>query len=149
MSRVALLAAGSLMVVLVVAGTSLGATYSSYYDCTLGRTTAIVLTNASDFASEEAYVLRVYDPDGQLLAEVSGGLAEYESTVLFLNDIIDEPGELSWGLAQIESSLLLQMATWIGELDNWVAVINTTRFPLSTEDLGIAHQWYSLSLIHI
>ncbi|MBU0595392.1 hypothetical protein KJ567_01745, partial [Candidatus Bipolaricaulota bacterium] len=145
MNRAGQMVVGTLMLVALVPGAALGATYSSYYDCTPGRTTAIVVTNASDFATEAAYVLRVYDPDGQLLAEVSGGLAEYESTVLFLNEIIDEPGELSWGLAQIESSLLLQVATWIGELDKWVAVVNTTRFPLSTEDLGIAQQWYSIN----
>jgi len=145
MKRVAWKAAGTLTLIALIAGAALAATYSSYYDCTPGRTTAIVLTNASDFASEAAYVLRVYDPDGLLLAEVDGGMTEYESTVLFLNDLIEAPDELSWGLVQIESSLLLQMATWIGEADHWVAVVNTTRSPLSTEELGVARQWYSIN----
>jgi len=145
MNRAARKTAGVLILVALAAAAALGATYSSYYDCSPGRTTAIVLTNASDFSSDAAYVLRVYDPDGQLLVEANGGLGEYESKVLFLNELIEEPNELSWGLVQIESSLLLQMATWIGELDRWVAVINTTRFPLSTENLGVAHQWYSVN----
>ena len=150
MNQVAPKAVGVVTVVALVMSIALGgavhgAEYSAYYDCTPGRTTAIVVTNASNVPSEAAYVLRAYDPDGHLLLETPGALAEYESTVLFLNDLIAEPDELSWGLVQIESSLLLQMAVWIGERDSWIAIINTVRSPLSAEGLGIARQWYSIN----
>jgi len=138
--------AGAVLVMNISLGVAVhGARYSAYYDCTPGRTTALVVTNASDLPSETAYVLRAYDPDGTLLLETTGALEEYESTVLFLNDLMAEPDELSWGLVQIESSLLLQMAAWIGERDSWVAIINTARSALSTEGLGIARQWYSIN----
>ena len=145
MDRCILKAAGALVIAILVTGTALGATYSAYYDCTPGRTTAIVITNASDFSSGAAYSLRVYDPDGHVLAETTDTLAGYESKVLFLNDLIQEPDELSWGLVQIESSVLLQMAVWIGELDRWVAVLNTTHTPFAIDGLAVAHQWYSIN----
>jgi len=145
MDRSILKAAGALAIAILVTGAAFGATYSAYYDCTPGRTTAIAITNASDFSSDAAYSLRVYDPDGHVLAETADGLAGYESKVLFINDVIEEPDELSWGLLQIESSVLLQMAVWIGELDHWVSVLNTTHSPFSIEGLGVAYQWYSMN----
>jgi len=131
--------------VVSVSSAGWGITYSTHYDCTPGRTTALVITNASDYTLEEGYVLRLYGPDGRLLQEVSGGLTEYESTVLLLNEIVEPADATCWGLAQVESSLLLVLGTWIGEADHWVAVINTGTSLLQSGASGAMVYWYSLN----
>ncbi len=119
-----------------------GRTYQSYYTCLPGSVTALVITNASVYEHDEAYTLTLYDAEGAILHTHVGGLTSYESVVLFLTDLVENPGELSWGAAIIESNVLLLAGVWIGTEDQWVSVSNIRTQTLSTQGLDIAYFWY-------
>jgi hypothetical protein len=120
-------------------------TLHTYYTCLPGTVTAIVLTNASSFDSQEAFTLTLYDAEGTLLHSVTEALAPYESVVLFLNDFVEDPGELSWGSLNIESNVLLQAGLWLGTETAWVSVTNLQAQSLSTEGLDIVYYWYGVN----
>jgi len=117
-------------------------TFTAYYSCLPGTVTAVALTNASAYDSEEAFTLTLYDAEGTLLQTITRGLASYQSIVLFLNDFVEEPDKFSWGSLNIESSILLQAGLWIGTETAWVSVINLQVQLLSAEELGVVYYWY-------
>ncbi|MFC2105348.1 hypothetical protein ACFLS0_01130 [Candidatus Bipolaricaulota bacterium] len=117
-------------------------TFTTYYSCLPGTVTAVVLTNASAYDSEEAFTLTLYDAEGTLLQIITRGLDSYQSIVLFLNDFVEEPNEFSWGSLNIESNLLLQAGLWLGTETTWVSVINLQAQSLSTKGLDVIHYWY-------
>lgn len=132
------------LIVSVGAGAS-ARSYWAYYDCAAGISTVIVVANASEFALTDAFMLRVYDSGGSLIHESSHGLAEYESKALFLNGLLDETGDSTWGLAQIESELLLQVGVWIGTGEDWLFVENYGDLLGGVGDLSIETYWYGLN----
>ena len=117
-------------------------TFTTYYSCLPGTVTAVVLTNASAYDSEEAFTLTLYDAEGTLLQIITRGLDSYQSIVLFLNDFVEEPNEFSWGSLNIESNLLLQAGLWLGTETTWVSVINLQAQSLSTKGLDVIYYWY-------
>lgn len=117
----------------------------SYYDCAPGITTVLVLTNASEFALDEAVTLRLYDGSGALASESAYGLAAYESTAVFLNDLFLETDDSTWGLAEIESQLLIQVGVWIGTEDDWLFVENYGELGVRSADAAIEAYWYGLN----
>lgn len=119
-----------------------GRTYQSYYTCLPGLVTAIVVTNASAYEHEEAFHLTLYDAEGSIIHTRTASLTPYESIVVFLNDVIDEPGELSWGSWVIESNILLLAGVWIGTEEEWISISNIRAQTLSTEGFDIAYYWY-------
>ena len=117
-------------------------TFTTYYSCLPGTVTAVTLTNASAYDSEEGFTLTLYDAEGTLLQTIIRGLDSYQSIVLFLNDFVEEPNEFSWGSLNIESNLLLQAGLWLGTETTWVSVINLQAQSLSTKGLDVIHYWY-------
>ena len=120
-------------------------TYWAYYDCASGVATVIVLANASEFAMEDAATVRLYDVNGSLIHESVHGLTAYESTAIFLNGLLEETNESTWGLAEIDSQLLLQVGVWIGTEGNWLFVENYGDLLGSGGNLSIDTYWYGLN----
>jgi hypothetical protein len=133
--------AGAALVVLLQAMASAG-TFSTYYTCLPGTVTAVVLTNASAYDSEEAFTLTLYDAEGNRTASVTQGLTAYQSKVVFLNDLVEDADEYSWGLADIDATVLLQVGLWIGTESSWISVSNLRAQSLSTEGLDVVYYWY-------
>jgi hypothetical protein len=117
-------------------------TYTSYYTCLPGNVTAVVVTNASAFEHEEAFSLTLYDAEGSLVHTVVSALKSYESVVVFLNDLVEQPSEYSWGSLIIESNVLLLAGVWIGTETEWLSISNIQAQTLSTEGLSIDYFWY-------
>ena len=117
-------------------------TFDTYYTCLPGTVTAVVLTNASAYASDQAFVLTLHDAHGTTLATVADSLDPYESKVVFLNELVVEADEFSWGLLHIDANVLLQIGVWIGTESSWVSVTNLRAQTLSTEGLDIVYFWY-------
>ena len=134
-----------LLVILLPALGATARTLSTYFNCLPGSVTALVLTNASSYDSEDAFTVTMYDAEGGLLETITRGLGPYESTVLFLNDFIEEAGELSWGSLNIEARVLLQAGLWLGTEEAWVSVTNVQAQTLSTEGLDIRYYWYGVN----
>jgi hypothetical protein len=120
-------------------------TFDTYYTCLPGTVTAVVLTNASAYESEEAFTLSMYDAQGNPTQTITRGLGSYESTVLFLNEYLDAPNEYSWGLLNIEARVLLQVGLWLGTESTWVSVTNLRVQSLNTEGLDIVYYWYGVN----
>jgi hypothetical protein len=132
--------------VLIFFGNAVSArTYSVYYDCAPGVSTVIVLTNASEFELEGAVTLRLYDTSGSSIHESVHGLAAYESMALYLNGLLESTDESTWGLAEIDSQLLLQVGVWIGTEGDWLFVENYGDLLGSSGDLAIDTYWYGLN----
>jgi len=131
-----------LVLILSLSVSATARTFTTYYSCLPGTVTAVVLTNASVYDSEEAFTLTLYDAEGTLLQTITRGLTPYQSIVLFLNDFVEEPDEFSWGSLNIESNLLLQAGLWLGTETAWVSVINLQAQLLSTEGLDVVYYWY-------
>ncbi|MBU1048931.1 hypothetical protein KKG90_02790 [Candidatus Bipolaricaulota bacterium] len=130
------------ILILIVSVAVTGRTYKSYYTCLPGSVTAVVITNASAYEHEEAFSLTLYDAEGSTLYTTVAGLKSFESTVYFLNDLVEQPGELSWGALVVESNVLLLTGVWIGTETEWVSISNVQAQTLSTEGLDIAYYWY-------
>lgn len=128
-----------------VGGTACARTYWAYYDCAPGVSTVVVLTNASEFALEDAIAVRLYDANGSLILESVHGLTAYESTAVFLNGLLAETDESTWGLAEIESRLLLQIGVWLGTEDDWLFVENYGELAGNTAGPSIEAYWYGLN----
>lgn len=120
-------------------------TYSVYYDCAPGVSTVIVLTNASEFMIEDAVTVRLYDTSGSPIHESVHGLTAYESTAVYLNGLIEYTDESTWGLAEIDSQLLLQVGVWIGTEGDWLFVENYGDLLGSSGDFAIDTYWYGLN----
>jgi len=120
-------------------------TYWAYYDCAPGVTTVLVLTNASEYEREEAVTLRLYDAEGMPVVESVYDLAAYESTAVFLNGLLVETDESTWGLAEIESQLLLQVGVWLGTEDEWLFVENYGELTVGLSDVAIETYWYGVN----
>jgi len=132
--------------ILIFTGATVSArTYSVYYDCAPGVSTVIVLTNASEFALEDAVIVRLYDTSGSLIHESVYGLAAYESTAVYLNRLLEHTDESTWGLAEIASQLLLQVGVWIGMEEDWLFVENYGDLLGSSGDLAVDTYWYGLN----
>jgi hypothetical protein len=116
-----------------------------YYDCAPGLSTVIVLANASEFTMEDAVSLRLYDADGSLIVESVHGLTAYESTAVLVNDLLPETDASAWGLAEVESQLLLQIGVWLGTEGNWLVVENYGALEPNTSGLPIDAYWYGLN----
>ncbi len=117
-------------------------TFDTYYTCLPGTVTAIALTNASAYASDQAFVLTLHDAHGTILSTVTDSLNAYESKVVFLNELVVDPDEFSWGLVHIDANVLLQIGVWIGTDSSWVSITNLRAQTLSTEGLNIVYYWY-------
>ena len=128
-----------------VGGTSCARTYWTYYDCAPGVSTVVVLTNASDFSQEDAVAVRLYDANGSLILESVHGLTAYESTAVFLNGLLVETDKSTWGLAEIESQLLLQIGVWIGTEDDWLFMENYGELVGNLAGPSIEAYWYGLN----
>lgn len=133
------------IVILALSIPTVARSFTTYYSCLPGTVTAIVLTNASAFDSEEAFTLTLYDAEGALLETIARGLTSYQSIVLFLNDFIEQPNELSWGSLNLESNLLLQAGLWLGTETAWVSVVNLQAQALSTDGLDVVYYWYGVN----
>jgi len=124
-----------------------GISYWMYYDCAPGRQTAVVLMNASDWEAPDETVLRLYGADGRIIVESTYTLAPYESKAVFLNDLLGDTDENTWGLIEVESSLLLQASTWLGWDGAWLSVRNFSaagRF----DPLNVSAYWYGTNYAH-
>jgi hypothetical protein len=130
------------VLVVVLSVTASAYTYSTYYTCLPGTVTAVVLTNASEYDSDEAFTLTLFSAQGEEIGSISQDLTAYQSAVVFLNDLIANPGEYSWGLASIDTTVLLQVGVWIGTESSWVSVSNLRSQALATEGVDIAYYWY-------
>ncbi len=128
-----------------LAGTAVARTTWAHYDCTPGISTVVVLTNASEFTLENAVTVRLYDTSGALILESVHGLTEYESKALFLNGLLDGTDETTWGLAVIDSRLLLQVGVWIGTEDDWLFVENYGELAGDLSEPAIEAYWYGLN----
>jgi hypothetical protein len=128
-----------------LAGTVAARTCWAYYDCTPGISTVVVLTNASEFTLENAVTVRLYDAGGALILESVHGLTAYESTAVFLNGLLDGTDETTWGLAEIDSRLLLQVGVWIGTEDAWLFVENYGELVGNLSEPSIEAYWYGLN----
>ena len=133
---------GLILVILSMSTSIAARTITAYYSCLPGTVTAVVLTNASAYDSEEAFTLTMYDAEGELLQTIIRSLASYQSIVLFLNEFVEEPNRLSWGSLNIESDLLLQAGLWLGTETEWISVSNLRAQSLSPEGLDVAYYWY-------
>jgi len=122
-----------------------GHQFATYYDCTPGRDTALVITNTSDYDIENAYILSVYDSGGALLLQELGGLAAFESTALFLGDLLEARDPGTWGLAVVESPLLLVLGSWIGQDGEWIATVNSSLRIGPAVAEPSPHVWYSIN----
>lgn len=120
-------------------------TYSVYYDCAPGVSTVIVLTNASEFALDEAVTVRLYDTGGAPIHESVHGLTAYESTAIYLNGLLEETDGTTWGLAEIDSQLLLQVGVWVGTEGDWLFVENYGDLLGSSGNLSVDTYWYGLN----
>ena len=128
-----------------VGATTCARTYWAYYDCAPGVSTVVVFTNASEFTVEDAVAVRLYDANGSLIRESTHGLTAYESTAVFLNGLLAETDESTWGLAEIESQLLLQIGVWVGTEDDWLFVENYGELAGDTAGLSVDAFWYGLN----
>jgi len=117
----------------------------TYYDCTPGVYTVLVLSNASEFALEEAVTVRLYGSTGTQIHESKHGLTQYESADVFLNGFLGETSESTWGLAAIESELLIQVGAWIGVEDTWLLVENYGELGGSSPVASVDAYWYGVS----
>jgi len=117
----------------------------AYYDCGPGVYTVVVLSNASEFVRDDAVTLRMYDANGSLILESIHDLAEYESTAVFLNGLLEETDESTWGLVEIESQILTQIGVWIGVEEDWLFVENYGELAGSTTGLTVEAYWYGVS----
>ena len=131
-----------LVLVLSLSVSAATRTFTTYYSCLPGTVTAVALTNASTYDSEQAFTLTLYDAEGTLLQVITRGLDSYQSIVLFLNDFVEEPNEFCWGSLNIESNLLLQAGLWLGTETTWVSVINLQAQSVSIEGLDVVYYWY-------
>jgi len=120
-------------------------TFDTYYTCLPGFVTAVVLTNASAYASDEAFILTLHDAYGGAIATIADSLAPYEAKVVFLNEHVQAQDEYSWGLLHVEANVLLQTGVWIGTEDAWVSVTNLRVQTLSTDGLDIVYYWYGVN----
>ncbi|MFC2079736.1 hypothetical protein ACFLSZ_07120 [Candidatus Bipolaricaulota bacterium] len=134
-----------LVIVVSLSVPTIARSFTTYYSCLPGTITAVVLTNASAFDSEEAFTLTMYDAEGTLLATVSRPLMSYQSIVLFLNEFVEEPNELSWGSLNIETDHLLQAGLWLGTETSWISISNLKVQSLATDDLDVVYYWYGAS----
>ncbi len=121
---------------------ALASTFSTYYTCLPGTVSAVVLTNASSYESEQAFTLTLYDAQGNPIGSETQGLTAYQSSVVFLNDLVENPDQYSWGLVSIDANVLLQVGLWIGTESSWVSVSNLQAQSLSTEGLDVVYYWY-------
>ena len=132
--------------VLIAAGTAAtGRTIWAYYDCAPGVNTVVVLSNASEYASADGITIRLYDANGSVLVESRHGLDEYESAAVFLNGLLAETDDSMWGLAEIESELLVQVGVWIGTEEGWLFVENYGELGGSTAGPEVENYWYGVS----
>ncbi len=131
-----------LVLVLSLSISATARTITTYYTCLPGTVTAVVLTNASAYDHEEAFTLTMYDAEGALLQTLTKDLDSYQSIVVFLNDLIDEPNEFSWGSLIIESDILLQAGLWLGTEATWVSISNLQVQTMSINGLDIIYYWY-------
>ena len=136
----ALLVGAILLFCVAVSGSS--RTHHGYYTCLPGTLTALVLTNASEYASDEAFTVTVFDAHGVPMVSITDSLDTYQSKVLFLNDHIPEIDEFCWGSINIESELLLQVGLWLGTEAEWVSVSNLSAKTLSTDGYDVVYFWY-------
>ncbi len=120
-------------------------TYWAYYDCAPGLSTVIVLTNASGVTMEDAAAVRLYDANGSPILQSVYGLTAYESRAVYLNALFTETDESTWGLAEIESQLLLQIGSWLGTGEGWLFVENYGELGVIPSDLSIDAYWYGLN----
>jgi hypothetical protein len=128
-----------------VGGAACARAYWTYYDCAPGLSTVVVLTNASEFAMEDAATLRLYDANGTLIVESVHDLAAYESTAVLLNGLFAETDDATWGLAEIDSRLLLQIGVWVGTEDEWLFVENYGELGANPSGLPVVAYWYGLN----
>jgi hypothetical protein len=142
--RPAALLVGAILILCVAASGS-SRTHNGYYTCLPGTLTALVLTNASEYASDEAFTATVYDAHGTPMVSITDSLESYESKVLFLNEHIPEIDEFCWGSVNIDSELLLQVGLWLGTEDEWVSVSNLNAKTLSTEGYDVVYYWYGVN----
>lgn len=133
---------GAMLVLSVLCASAGAQTFDTYYTCLPGSATAVVLTNASAYAADEAFTLTVHSAHGDVLACISDSLSPYESKVVFLDEHMDTADEYSWGLLHIDASILLQVGLWIGVSDSWISITNLRTPTLSTEGLNILNFWY-------
>jgi len=126
-------------------GTTAARTTWAYYDCTPGVSTVVVLTNASEFTLENAVTVRLYDASGALILESVHGLTAYESKAVFLNGLLDGTDGTTWGLAEIDGRLLLQVGVWIGTEDDWLFVENYGELVGDLSEPSIEAYWYGLN----
>ena len=136
-----------LVLLFALSRSSYTASYWMYYDCTPGNQTAVVLMNASEWDTPDETVLRLYDADGRIVVESSYTLTPYESRAIFLNDLLGSSDEKATGLAEVESSLLLQTSTWLGWGGTWLSVRNFSaagRF----DPLNVVSYWYGANYAH-
>jgi len=132
------------MLWLAIGSGAIGRMVWAYYDCTPGVHTVVMLSNASEFVDDEAVTLTVYDADGRLLHESVHGLSEYESTALFLNDLLEQTDGSTWGLISIESRLLVQTGVWVGTERGWLFVENYGELTADHVD-AFETYWYGAS----
>ncbi len=128
-----------------LAGAAAARTYWAYYDCAPGLSTVVVLTNASEFTLENGVTVRLYDANGALILESVHDLAAYESTAVFLNGLLEDADETTWGLVEIDSRLLLQVGVWIGTENDWLFVENYGELVGNLSELSIEAYWYGLN----
>ena len=140
--RPAALLVGAILLLFCVAVSGSSRTHHGYYTCLPGTLTALVLTNASEYASDEAFTVTVFDAHGVPMVSITDSLDTYQSKVLFLNDHIPEIDEFCWGSINIESELLLQVGLWLGTEAEWVSVSNLSAKTLSTDGYDVVYFWY-------
>ena len=134
----------ALMTSVVLALPASAVTYAVYYDCTADRETALVISDVSGVQNLGAVTIAAFDRDGGRIAERSIDLSTYGSEVIFLSDWVEAAGNNAWGLVTVECEALLQVATWIGDTDGWIAVNHVIRPFLSGEDPGYAYYWQGI-----
>ncbi len=117
---------------LMVGPLGLGRTYVAYHDSTEGHYTALVLTNVAEAATSAE--VTAYDSAGERIAAIAVELSGFASAAVFLEELIEEPSGLTWGLVRVETEGRLALASWIGAEGEWLAVENTS-VPLTTAEL--------------
>lgn len=116
-----------------------------YYDCALGRTTTLVITNLTDQNAPQGYSLRIYDAFGAAIHESAGGLAPHESVALHLLSLLDGAGsDDAYGLAIVESPVSVGVSAWYREDEFWATVETGGRWSGEDSNPDAKAYWYYL-----
>lgn len=116
-----------------------------FYDCVLGRTTTLVITNLTDQDASADYALRIYDAYGVPLHESSGELAPNESVALHLASLLTEyESDDAFGLAVVDSQGSVGVSAWYREDDYWTTVETAERWCDEASDPEAKAYWYYL-----